>query len=122
MPIQAKNKTNTVKITYGEKEYKACDLQNETIGYATIKRRIQTNTEEDKLLTNLTTNNHSGKIGVCRTSNGMKWRAYITINKKVMHLGTFDLLEDAIKTREEAEKKYYSDNNCTGNIVKRVIA
>ena len=51
----------------------------------------------------------------------MKWRAYITINKKVMHLGTFDLLEDAIKTREEAEKKYYSNNNYTGNIVKRVI-
>ena len=122
MPIQAKNKTNTVKINYGEKEYKACDLQNEAICYATIKRRIQSNTEEDKLLTNLTTNNHSGKIGVCRTSNGMKWRAYITINKKVMHLGTFDLLEDAIKTREEAEKKYYSNNNYTGNIVKRVIA
>ena len=108
------DKTDTIKTRLafdGEKEYKACDLQNETIGYATIKRRIQTNTEEDKLLTNLTTNNHSGKIGVCRTSNGMKWRAYITINKKVMHLGTFDLLEDAIKTREEAEKKYYSNNN-----------
>lgn len=51
-------------------------------------------------------NNTSGHTGVyCVKTNG-KWRARINANGKTHCLGTFERIEDAIKAREEAEKKF----------------
>lgn len=36
-----------------------------------------------------------------------KWVAMICVNKKHKNLGTFDTFEEAVKTRIEAEKKYF---------------
>lgn len=120
MESQAKNKTNTVKIKYKNNEYKACNLQNEKISYATLKNRMNNKVEEEKLFRELATNNTSGITGVSKTSNGKKWRAYITIKKARKHLGTFNTFEEAIKARKEAEEKYYKNENVIGTITKRI--
>ncbi len=44
------------------------------------------------------------KIGVRKCRN--KWVANITINNKVIHLGSYDNYEDAVQARLNAEKKY----------------
>lgn len=49
--------------------------------------------------------NTTGFIGVSITKSG-KYRAYITLDNKQKHLGHFDLLEDAVSSRKEAEVKY----------------
>lgn len=51
--------------------------------------------------------NTSGAIGVnwCKQKN--KWRSRITVNKKELHLGFFEDLNDAIISRRNAELKYF---------------
>lgn len=51
--------------------------------------------------------NTSGYKGVSFDKKAKKWRALIGFKKKSYHLGYFDKLEDAVKARREAEKKYY---------------
>ena len=51
----------------------------------------------------------SGVVGVHWDSRKDKWRAQIKPEGKNIHLGLFDDLDDAIKTRKGAEKKYYKD-------------
>ena len=41
--------------------------------------------------------------------NGIKWEAYISMNKKRLRLGLFDKREDALKVRKEAVRKYFGD-------------
>lgn len=51
--------------------------------------------------------NTSGCKGVSwHKKNGM-WYAYINVNKKRIHLGYFHKLEEAIRVRKNAEKKYF---------------
>ena len=38
-----------------------------------------------------------------------KWEAYITVNKKAIHLGRFDTEEEALDARKAAELKYYGE-------------
>lgn len=54
-------------------------------------------------------NNNSGTTGVSWDNFKNKWVAYITINYKRNHLGYFDSIDDAIKVRKEAEKKYFGE-------------
>lgn len=54
-------------------------------------------------------NNTSGFIGVSLHKRTGKWRSHIMIDGKQIHLGTFDNKEEAIKTRLEAEAKYFSE-------------
>lgn len=50
--------------------------------------------------------NSSGAKGVSWFKQSNKWRAYITVSDKHMHLGLFDNINDAIKVRDRAEKEY----------------
>tara|TARA_R110002167_G_scaffold15663_1_gene62195 strand:- start:482 stop:946 length:465 start_codon:yes stop_codon:yes gene_type:complete len=52
-------------------------------------------------------NNTSGRTGVhlCKIYN--KWRTSITVDKKTINLGTFDIYSDAVAARETAELKYF---------------
>ena len=54
-------------------------------------------------------NNKSGFLGVCYNERFGTWRAYITVNKKRFHLGTYKNLEDAVKVRKEAENILQGD-------------
>lgn len=57
-------------------------------------------------------NNTSGRKGVYWDKSRDKWMVCLTVNKKTYHLGRFDDYEEAIKTREEAERKYHKEFAC----------
>lgn len=71
--------------------------------------RICSRAENIRHRSNLTKTNKSGKVGVCFSKKNQKWKAYIQINKKMKTLGSFNNIEDAIKVRIEAEKKYFGE-------------
>lgn len=51
-------------------------------------------------------NNKSGQNGVHWDKESERWRSCIRISRKLINLGRFIHLEDAIKARKEAEEKY----------------
>jgi len=65
--------------------------------------RFVTPTESSKNIP-LSVLNTSGCVGVSRTKRG-RFRAYITINKKWVSLGTYDTLREAAEARMEAETR-----------------
>lgn len=54
-------------------------------------------------------NNKSGCKGVYWAKDKQKWTVQVTINNKTKYIGRYENLEDAIKARQEASKKYYGD-------------
>ena len=75
------------------------DNRKENFRYATkSENRINSKTRTD---------NVSGIQGV-RFEEG-KWRVRISVNGKYVHLGMFNDFEEAVKTRLEAENKYYGE-------------
>lgn len=54
-------------------------------------------------------NNKSGCKGVYWAKYKQKWTVQVTINNKTKYIGRYENLEDAIKARQEASKKYYGD-------------
>lgn len=50
--------------------------------------------------------NTSGVKGVYFCSNTRKWKSWIWVKGKMMHLGCFSNREEAVKVRKEAETKY----------------
>jgi hypothetical protein len=69
----------------------------------------------------LSENNTSGCTGVTFHKQHNKWQAYITINKKQIHLGYFDDINEAIKIRKQAEEKYFGDFSYDNSIKDEVI-
>lgn len=57
----------------------------------------------------LHSNNTSGVTGVSWHKGINKWCASIRINGKQTHLGSYVNFDDAVKTRLEAEEKYYGE-------------
>lgn len=76
------------------------------LGQEKIKEMSKEGTMLLSLVRKVGRNNTTGVKGVCATKNG-KYRAYITLKRKSIHLGVFPTLEEAKKAREEAEKKYF---------------
>ena len=54
-------------------------------------------------------NNTSGRKGVYWDKQRNKWYVTITINKRTHHIGRFDDFDDAVRAREDAEKKYHGE-------------
>ena len=69
-----------------------------------IVTRNQNNTNRRK-----PKNNTSGTTGVYWNRRLQKWCAYIYPNKKTIYLGSFNIKDDAINARKEAENKYYGE-------------
>ena len=55
--------------------------------------------------------NTSGHPGIDWYKRDSKWRAKIMHNQKLIHLGYFSILEEAISARKAAEKLYWADTN-----------
>lgn len=72
--------------------------------------RICTN-QENSMNKVLQRNNTSGATGVQKnkSKNHTSWSATIGIDKKYIYLGSFRNMADAIKTRREAEEKYFGE-------------
>ena len=51
----------------------------------------------------------SGVTGVTFSTQTNSWRAYITIDKRQVHLGFFDTKEEALEARTKAAAKHYGD-------------
>jgi hypothetical protein len=51
--------------------------------------------------------NTSGTTGVSFHKETNKWVAYIQVNKKMMYLGEYKEIKDAIDVRKNAEKTYF---------------
>jgi hypothetical protein len=69
--------------------------------------RHVTHTQNMRNRQKLSTRNTSGCTGVSRFSRDARWRAEIKVEGKTKHLGLFESLNDAIKARKVAEKRYY---------------
>lgn len=54
----------------------------------------------------VSSNNKSGVKGVCWDKVTKKWKAQIKINRKVIYLGCFHNLTDAVQARYDAEIQY----------------
>lgn len=50
-----------------------------------------------------------------------KYRAYITVDRKQIHIGTFKKLEDAAKARKNAEEHYFSERQKIVDKIKREV-
>lgn len=55
----------------------------------------------------LRTDNSSGHAGVYFSKNEQKWKAQISVKKKRIYLGRFNMLENAIAARKLAEEDYH---------------
>ena len=64
-------------------------------------------------------NSRTGITGV--SAWGDKYRAYITVDRKQINLGTFGKLEDAVKARKNAEERYFSERQKQVNEIKREV-
>lgn len=54
-------------------------------------------------------NNATGKKGVSFDKNKLKYVARIQVNGRSIYLGAFNSFKDAIKAREDADKKYFGE-------------
>ena len=95
------------KIITGTDEYITIDhINREKLDNRKENFRYATKSE-NRINSKIRTDNTSGIQGV-RFEQG-KWRARISVNGKYVHLGMFDNFQEAVKTRLEAEKKYYGE-------------
>lgn len=62
----------------------------------------------------ISSDNTSGTKGISFDKKLEKWHAYISKDKKRIHLGYFYCLEDAIKARESAEKEHHGQYRLNG--------
>lgn len=63
--------------------------------------------QEQMFNTRIPQDNKSGHKGVIYSKKSHKWYAFIVINRRQISLGLYDLYEDAVKSREDGERKYY---------------
>ena len=68
------------------------------------------------------TTNTSGHVGVSFDKKGNKWRAFITINYKMINLGFFKSIEEAINTRKAAEKTMHTFANQLGKTMNNELS
>ena len=65
--------------------------------------------QENIMNSKVSANNTSGVTGTRFDEDVEKWTAVISYNYKTIHLGLFDIFEDAVKARKDAEVKYFGE-------------
>lgn len=76
-------------------------------GYYPYNCRWTTKDIQSQNTKKIRTNNTSGFRGVCYRNDILKFRTYITVNKKRIHLGNFDTAQDGAKAYDD----YVISNN-----------
>ena len=77
--------------------------------YDNRKCNLRIVTHQQNMMNTKLRYNNSGAKGVYHDKKYNNYKAKIKFNKKLIHLGTFDTLEEAIKARKEAEAKYFGE-------------
>jgi len=83
-------------------------IDGNTLNNRKINLQICSN-RKNLIKQDLCINSKTGVKGVCKFTKNNRYMAYITVNRKRIHLGYFDTIEEAKKAREEAEKLYNYD-------------
>lgn len=96
---------------YGETDLEIDHINRNKLDNRIENLRAATRLENAKNLP-IKVNNTSGVCGVNWNKKDKKWHARIWINKKRVFIGGFELIEDAIKARQEYEDLIYK--NFTG--------
>ncbi len=73
--------------------------------FANLANGTKQDNEKNKTILVNNTSGHTGIITIHRKS-GEKYKAFIGVDSKSIHLGCFDLIDDAIACRKDAEVKY----------------
>ena len=76
-------------------------------------------TQQENLMNmKLNSNNTSKYKGVCYSKQLNKWKAYIHFNRKIINLGYFNSIEDAINVRVKKSKELFGEymNSCEKEI------
>ena len=76
------------------------------------------NRQENNRNKKILSSNKTNVAGVCWSKSKNKWRAYIMINYKQKHLGYYQLFEDAVNKRLDAEKFYFQEFSPQAIIIK----
>lgn len=98
-------------MTYGEMPANQIDHINRNRSDNRICNLRLANNSENSQNRSKQRNNTSGCIGICWVKRAQKWRAYIVVNKKQIHLGFFSNLSEAIDARKAAEPKHHKFNH-----------
>ena len=105
------------KIYYGEI---SSDMEIDHINGVRCDNRIlnlrMVRSTENRRNSSIPRNNSSGHIGVKFSKKKNLWISTISNNSKTIYLGEFKLLEDAIKSRMDAEVKYGYHKNHGRNL------
>lgn len=84
--------------------YNKCDLDRKTqIDHINHNRLDNTGNSKNKTMRKI---NKSGATGVSFHKAAGKWRAFIKVNYKQVHLGLYDDFDVAVAARKAAESKY----------------
>lgn len=75
-------------------------------GYSNLRCATRQQNTSNRSITRANT---SGVVGVGWDKARGKWEARIKVMGKQIHIGRFDVFEDAVKARREAEIKYFDD-------------
>ena len=89
-----------------QKDYVVDHINGDTLDNRRSNLRVCTHTQ-NMFNQKLRSNNTTGVKGVTRCGN--KYRATIRVNRKDIHLGMYNTLEEAKEKRIEAEKKYFGE-------------
>lgn len=90
---------------YGEWPNKIDHIDGNRQNNKLINLRSVSNRENTKNRS-ISKTSSTGVMGVSKVKGFNRWRAYISVDKKQIWLGSFDDINKAIKARKEADKKY----------------
>lgn len=94
--LQPPDNADVDHINHDTLDNRRCNLR--------VCTRSQNNVNAKKRKTNT-----SGFVGVSWNKQKQKWEAKIWVNKKRIHLGLYNQIEEAARVRRDAEKDYYGD-------------
>jgi thymidylate synthase (FAD) len=109
--VEGKKKFTTIMlhrfITNAPDGYDVDHVNGDTLNNTDNNLNIVTVSENLQNMHELRINNVSGTTGICWHKNRNKWQVNIAVGGKHIYLGVYEDLEDAIKVRMDAEKKYF---------------
>ncbi|MDC4245583.1 HNH endonuclease [Clostridium perfringens] len=104
-----KNKILLHRLIMNAKDGEYVDhINHNTLDNRKENLRVVTN-QQNGMNRKLGIDNTSGVTGVSFNKRNNKWISQIGYNGKLKYLGYFDNLDDAIKVRKKAERKYFGE-------------